>query len=192
MGKSGKSKLLIKYGEQLIVMINRKTLAIGISAIGILSVLFVGTASLTKQIVVGQAEEVFKAKLSGKEEVPPNESPASGSAWVKINNDKIEYEVNVTDLDKVNAAHVHLGESGKNGPVIVTLFKDKPTEQKTGKLAEANVTASNLEGPMKGKTTADLLSAMKNGTTYVNVHSTDFPDGEMRGQLQSNSANSPN
>ena len=164
----------------------QRELTIAVAAIGILSVLFVGTASMTSQLVVGQAEEIFKAKLSGTEEVPPNESPAGGSAWVKINNDNIEYEVNVTDIDKVNAAHVHLGESGKNGPVILTLFKDEPTELKTGKLGEANLTASNLEGPMKDKTTADFLGAIKNGTTYVNVHSTDFPDGEIRGQLQAN------
>jgi len=136
--------------------------------------------------VAGQAEEIFRAKLSGKE-VPPNESPASGSAWVKINNDKIEYEINVTDIDKANAAHIHLGESGKNGPIILTLFKDEPTELKSGKLGEANLTASNLEGPMQGKTTADLVEAIQKGTTYVNVHSTDFPDGETRGQLQANS-----
>ncbi len=170
-------------------MTQRKSLTVTVAAIGILSVLFVGTASMTSQIAVGQAEEIFKAKLAGTEEVPPNESPAGGSAWVKINNDNIEYEVNVTDIDKVNAAHVHFGESGKNGPVILTLFKDDPTELKTGKLGEANLTATNLEGPMNGKTTADLLGAIKNGTTYVNVHSTDFPDGEIRGQLQANSAN---
>jgi hypothetical protein len=40
---------------------------------------------------------------------------------------------------------------------------------------------------MKGKAISDLIAAMKNGTTYVNVHSTDFPDGEMRGQLMANS-----
>jgi hypothetical protein len=114
-------------------------------------------------------------------------SPLQGSAWVKINNDKIEYEINVTDIDKANAAHIHLGESGKNGPIILTLFKDEPTELKSGKLGEANLTATNLEGPMQGKTTADLVEAIQKGTTYINVHSTDFPDGEMRGQLQANS-----
>lgn len=182
-----KNKVLIKYDEQLTVMIKTESSVIAIAAIGILSVLFVGTSSVTNQIVAGQAHEVFKAKLAGTEEVPPNESPAGGSAWVKINNDDIEYEVNVTDIDKVNAAHIHLGEKGKNGPVILTLYKDDPTELKTGKLAEANLTASNLEGPMKGKTGADLVKAIQDGTTYVNVHSTDFPDGEIRGQLEANS-----
>ena len=169
-------------------MIKRKSSFIVIAAIGILSVIFVSSSTFVSQFVSGQEGNVFKAKLSGKDEVPPNESPAGGSAWVKTTNDKIEYEVNVTDIDKVNAAHIHLGESGKNGPVILTLYKDEPIELKTGKLAEANVTASNLEGPMKGKGVSDLMGAIKNGTTYINVHSTDFPDGEIRGQLEPNPA----
>ena len=183
------NEFVIRLSEQLIVMINTKSSLIGIAVVGILSVIFVGSSSfVATHHVFGQQGEVFKARLAGTEEVPPNESPAGGSAWVKTTNDKIEYEVNVTDIDKVNAAHIHLGEKGKNGPVILTLFKDDPTELKTGKLAEANVTASNLEGPMKGKGVTDLVSAIKNGTAYVNVHSTDFPDGEIRGELQANSA----
>jgi hypothetical protein len=170
------------------VMVRRKSPAIAIAAIGILSVLFVGIASLTSQVLAAQAQDLFRAKLSGKEEVPPNGSPSTGFAWVKITDDKIRYEVNVTDMDKVNAAHIHLAEAGKNGPVVLTLFKGGPTEQVNGTVAEANVTASNLEGPMKGKNITDLVTAMKNGTTYVNVHTTDFPDGEIRGQLMDSKA----
>jgi CHRD domain len=165
-------------------MIKIKSIAIGIVAIGILSVLTMGTSPLTLQLAAQESEQKFSAKLSGKEEVPPNESPSSGFAWVKITDDEIGYEVNVTDMDKVNAAHIHLAEAGKNGPIVLTLFKGGPTEQVNGTIGEANVTASNFEGPMKGKNITDLLTAMKNGTTYVNVHTTDFPDGEIRGQLK--------
>ena len=166
---------------------NKETTAI--ITVGMLSIFLLGGSLSTINLVFAQADEVFKAKLSGTQEVPPNESPAGGSAWVKTSNDKIEYEVNVTDIDKANAAHIHLGESGKNGPVVLTLFKDEPTELKTGKLAEANLTASNLEGPLKGKTVSDLITAIKDGKAYVNVHSTDFPDGEIRGQLNATSTN---
>jgi hypothetical protein len=164
-------------------MIKIKSIAIGIVAIGILCVLTIGTSPLTLQVAAQESEQKFTAKLSGKEEVPPNGSPSIGFAWVKITDDKIRYEVNVTDMDKVNAAHIHLGEAGKNGPVVLTLFKGGPTEQVNGTVGEANVTASNLEGPMKGKDVTDLVTAIKNGTMYVNVHTTDFPDGEIRGQL---------
>ena len=158
-----------------------------IVTIGILSVVLLGSSFSTINLVGGQAEEKFTASLSGKDEVPPNESPSTGFVWVRIANDKIGYEVNVTDIDKVNAAHIHLGEAGKNGPVVLTLFKGGPTEQTNGTLGESNVPASNLEGPLEGKGIADLVTAMKDGTTYVNVHSTDFPDGEIRGQLKANS-----
>jgi len=87
----------------------------------------------------------------------------------------------------VNAAHIHMGEHGKNGSVVLTLYKSDPTELKTGKLAEANLTASDFDGPMKGKGTSDLVAAIKEGKAYVNVHSTDFPDGEIRGQLNASS-----
>jgi CHRD domain len=165
-------------------MIKIKSIAIGIVTIGIISILTTGTSPLTLQLGAQESEQKFSTKLSGKEEVPSNESPSTGFAWVKITDDKIGYEVNVTDMDKVNAAHIHLAEAGKNGPVILTLFKGGPTEQVNGTVGEANVTASNLEGPMKGKDVMDLVTAMKNGTTYVNVHTTDFPDGEIRGQLK--------
>jgi hypothetical protein len=165
-------------------MIKIKSIAIAIVAIGILSVLTMGTSPLKLQLAAQELEQKFIAKLSGKEEVPPNESPSTGFAWVKITDDKIRYEVNVTDMDKVNAAHIHLAEAGKNGPIVLTLFKGGPTEQVNGTVGEANVTASNFEGPMKGKDVTDLVTAIKNGTTYVNVHTTDFPDGEIRGQLK--------
>jgi len=119
--------------------------------------------------------------LSGKEEVPSNDSAATGWAWVKPMNDTVGYQVNVTDIDLVKAAHIHSGKTGENGPVVVALFaSDNPTEIKNGTLAQGNITATDLKGPMEGKALTDLVTAMKSGETYVNVHSEDFPDGEMR------------
>jgi hypothetical protein len=46
-----------------------------------------------------------------------------------------------------------------------------------------SIAANNLEGPMQGKTVADLLDAIKNNTAYVNVHTEANPNGEIRGQL---------
>lgn len=92
--------------------------------------------------------------------------------------------MNVTGLAKVTATHNHNAKSGENWEVVVTLFKsDSPTGPKDGTLAEDNFTASDLEGPMKGKALSDLVTAMKNGETYVNVHTEPNPNGEIRGQL---------
>jgi hypothetical protein len=168
-------------------MTNRKPIQLVIAAIGLLSVLSLAVSINTT--VNGQgSEQKFTAKLTAKEEVPPNDSPATGMAWVKTSESEAGFEVNVTDIDKATAAHIHLGEKGKNGPVVVTLFKsDTPTEMKNGTLGEGNFTASNFEGPMKDKGLNDLVTAMQNGSTYINVHTTDMPDGEIRGQLASNS-----
>ena len=46
-----------------------------------------------------------------------------------------------------------------------------------------NVTESGLKGPMQGKTIQDLVAAMDAGQIYVNVHTSEHPDGEIRGQI---------
>jgi hypothetical protein len=158
-----------------------------IAAIGLLSVLSLAE-SINTTVNAQGSEQKFTAKLTAKEEVPPNDSTATGMAWVKPSERETGFEVNVTDIDKATAAHIHLGEKGKNGPVAVTLFKsDTPTEMKNGTLGEGNFTATDFEGPMKGNGLNDLVTAMQNGSTYVNVHTTDMPDGEIRGQPASNS-----
>ena len=45
------------------------------------------------------------------------------------------------------------------------------------------ITASDFTGPLAGKTFADLVTAIRAGTIYINFHSMQFPAGEVRGQL---------
>ena len=66
----------------------------------------------------------FSLQLSGSEEVPPVDTEATGSAEFKAPHfDNIGYSVNVSNIDKVTAAHIHSGKTGENGPIVVTLFK---------------------------------------------------------------------
>jgi hypothetical protein len=46
-----------------------------------------------------------------------------------------------------------------------------------------SITADKLEGPMAGKQLSDLTTAMSNGETYVNIHTEQNPNGEIRGQI---------
>jgi CHRD domain len=89
-------------------------------------------------------------------------------------------------MDNVTAAHIHSGKTGANGPILVTLFKTESPSSKpiNGILTSGNLTNADLEGPMAGKTLIDLTKAMELGETYVNVHSEEFPNGEIRGQIQ--------
>ncbi|MDN5846146.1 MAG: CHRD domain-containing protein [Candidatus Nitrosocosmicus sp.] len=76
---------------------------------------------------------------------------------------------------------IHSEDQGENGPIVVTLFKyDSALDCVSEK---HRFTASNFEGPMQGKTMADLISAMGNGTTDINIHTQQTPDGEIRGQI---------
>lgn len=88
-------------------------------------------------------------------------------------------------MDNVTAAHIHSGKTGANGPILVTLFKTESPSSKpiNGILTSGNITNADLEGPMAGKTLIDLTKAMELGETYVNVHSEEVPNGEIRGQI---------
>ena len=129
----------------------------------------------------------FTVELSGNEEVPPLQTDAKGSAELTAPHfDNIGYSVNVSNIDKVTMAHIHSGKIGENGPIVVTLFKTETpsTEPINGNLVSGNITNANLEGPMAGKTLIDLTKSMELGETYVNVHTEENPNGEIRGQIK--------
>ena len=132
--------------------------------------------------------EAFVATLSGDKEVPPVETQATGTAGFSqphLNN--MTDGVQVNNIEGVTAAHIHQGKEGQNGPVIVTLFKsdnETGTGPLNGQLVGGTISNDMLEGPMAGKTLeGDLVKAIQNGEAYVNVHTTENPDGAIRGQI---------
>jgi hypothetical protein len=138
-------------------------------------------------VAFAQTEQIegFSAMLSGGEEVPPVDTAATGVASFTLEGEQsIKYDVNVTGMDMVTAAHIHNAPKGENGEVVVTLFKaDSPTGQISGSLANGTITASNLEGLMQGTPFRDLVKALERGETYANVHTEKNPNGEIRGQI---------
>jgi hypothetical protein len=130
------------------------------------------------------ANHEFAANLTGQEEVPPVDTQATGHAIlvpILPSNQTIQYFVNVTGIQGATQGHIHSGAQGENGPIVVTLFNFSSPQNTV--FEKGNITASNLEGPFQGKTIPDLITAMKNGSTYVNVHTEQNPKGETRGQL---------
>jgi hypothetical protein len=126
----------------------------------------------------------FSTPLTGMEEVPPVNTNSTGIALFELVKNNINFKVNVTNLDNINAAHIHLGEFGQNGDVIFTLFKPAtPIDVLNGTLVEGKVTAVDLQGPLKGKTVNDLVQLINNTKTYVNIHTEEYPNGEIRGQI---------
>ena len=131
--------------------------------------------------VSAQGPPTIVVNLTGSEEVPPVQTEATGIAeFIPMGMDSVDYSINATNIQGVTAGHIHLGAKGENGPVVVTLFKyDTPMNEVS---ENGTITADKLEGPMAGKQISDLAAAGNNGTLYVNVHTEQNPNGEIRGQ----------
>jgi hypothetical protein len=130
------------------------------------------------------ANHEFAANLTGQQEVPPVDTQASGQAIFVVDmpkNETTDYYLNATGIQGATQGHIHSGAQGENGPIVVTLFQfESPQNNVT---QNGNFSSGDLEGPMQGKTMPELIAAMKNGSTYVNFHSEQNPNGEIRGQL---------
>ena len=133
-------------------------------------------------------QETFSADLSGGDEVPPVDTNATGVATFQSNVNTITYQLGVRDLTNITAAHIHRGEDGENGKVVANLYNSTAMpagQQQSGLLSQGTISASDLKGPLKGHPLSDLVDIMSNDTAYVNVHTMDFPLGEIRGQVSS-------
>jgi hypothetical protein len=133
----------------------------------------------------------FVAYLSGGEEVPPVDTLAQGQAVFQLSKDgtALHYKVMVANIENVTMAHIHLAPAGVNGPVVAWLYPSAPPPQLIpgrfqGVLARGVITDADLVGPLAGMTLADLVAEMEAGNTYVNVHTSQYPGGEVRGQIR--------
>ncbi len=133
-----------------------------------------------------------EATLSGYSEVPPISTNASGSftANVTANPTTITYTLTYSNLSSTaSAAHIHFGQEAVNGGVVAFLCGGggKPACPATGGTVSGTIVAADiLDLPPQGIAAGEInevLKAMARGVTYANVHSANFPGGEIRGQV---------
>jgi hypothetical protein len=142
------------------------------------------------ELRTGAQSDHFIATQSGGEEVPPVATRGRGTAVFSLSEDgtELSYKLITTNVAGITQSHIHIGEVGVNGPVVVFLFglvADGVTS--TGILAEGTIVEADLiERPAIGfgATMAELVAAMRSGGSYVNVHTLAFPGGEVRGQVR--------
>ena len=120
--------------------------------------------------VVGQGV-YLTGDLQGTQQVPPNASPAMGSVTVLVDKgtDSVFITGNFTGLTRpAEMGHIHRGQAGTNGPVVVPLS-----------------VSHNTYGTITGTAliTAAFADSIEMGYSYVNIHNDSFPGGEIRGQL---------
>jgi|SRR5262245_13246962 len=148
-------------------------------------------------VVLSQSTKQFQDVMSGFEEVPALITGASGEFSAQISNDETEisYELSYSGLEgNVQQAHIHIGQAGVNAGVSVFLcgtpnFPGPPGTQTcpqsgtvTGTLTASNVIGPAGQGVSAGEF-ADLVRAIRAGVTYANVHSSKWPGGEIRAQI---------
>ena len=146
------------------------------------------------------AHDDLDTRLKGYQEVPAVSSAAVGrfkATFDKASN-SIHYEVSYSGLEgDVRQSHIHFGQRGVSGGISLWLCQTtnnpSPTPATTpvcpqsgtvtGVLTSANVIGPAGQGIAAGEF-AEILAAIRAGIAYVNVHSSKFPGGEIRGQLR--------
>lgn len=135
---------------------------------------------------VGRLINTFRAILNGRSEVPRVRTRATGNASFELRNrgNQLRFQLNVRNISGVTQAHIHLGRRGMNGPVVAFLFgPSKFGISVRNGVVRGVLTNRDLIGPLQGKTIRDLVREFRNGNAYVNVHTIQHPNGEIRGQV---------
>jgi uncharacterized repeat protein (TIGR01451 family) len=125
--------------------------------------------------ITGNQPTLFVANLNGAQEVPPNASTATGTATVLLSPDELSARVSLNFgglSSPETVAHIHgPAAAGVTGPVLFPLPQGEFTD------FEVQLSATEVQN-------------LKNGLLYVDVHSTNFVPGEIRGQFQTSAASS--
>jgi CHRD domain-containing protein len=137
-------------------------------AVGVLGA--IGAAGATRASEASHGGQPLHATLSPENQVPPTASNGSGTALVTLNQGQSEvcFDITVSNLTSpVILAHIHQGAAGTNGPIVVDFMEP----------------VNGLNGCVHAD--AALIKEIRHDRAgfYVNVHTTMFPGGEVRGQL---------
>jgi len=137
---------------------------------------------------------ILFARLVSVNEVPSVISPGSGSFRARISDDdtSIVFEIEFSNLvGEVLQGHIHVGQPFTNGGISAFFCgggaqpacPTGPTGTFTGTITAANMDARAAGQGVAQGDFATLLSALRRGATYANLHSTRFPAGAVRGQI---------
>jgi hypothetical protein len=146
---------------------------------------------------VGHAKH-FSAKLISYQETPSTLSTAGFGDFraTLVNKTTLHYVLRYSGLEGGNVlfAHVHIGQRATTGGVMFFLCGGggKPACPSSPGMAEGDVTAANVVGGAAAQGVSpgefdEAIRAMRAGYAYANVHTTTYPGGEIRGQINSHS-----
>jgi len=165
----------------------------------VLAIAIIGGALLVASLAVaGGGKKHLKAgDLNGYEENPDISTVATGSFKVTIDDDAqtLSYKLSYSGLEgTVTQAHIHFSKRAVNGGITLFLCgtaialgpAGTPTCPADGTVSRT-VTAADILAPgtqgIEAGNFAELAAALRAGETYANVHSSKWPGGEIRAQI---------
>jgi hypothetical protein len=154
--------------------------------------LLLATAALVMAVPATAVD--YYGILDGTQEVPPNASPASGRGFITLSGDMMDVDIFYSDLlAPLTIAHIHCcAARGVNAIIAVDLDRIPLPTTLSGSFSRsfdlsiadtyraAFITAS---GGTVELARARLLEAFDSETAYFNLHTSQFPGGEIRGQI---------
>lgn len=139
-----------------------------------LALIALGYACSEDELTLPVGVEVYTAVLSGAAERPnPVTTTTTGTATVTVIDNLVSWVVNVVDIDSLTLGHIHRGVADSAGGVMVGLAP--------APLNVVNYTGIAAQGSAVVHDT--VLTHMRNGAAYINLHTLDNGGGEIRGQL---------
>jgi hypothetical protein len=130
------------------------------------------------------------ARLTGFQQVPSILTDGTGSFSATLGSSSLTFTLKYSGLSgPATGAHIHFGQRGVNGAIFVFFCGGpKPAcPAGTSGTLTGTITAADVVGvPAQGITAgsfADLVRILRSGDAYVNVHTANFPAGEIRAQL---------
>jgi hypothetical protein len=142
--------------------------------------------------MAGGDESEFRARLSGFQETPQTlSSPGFGSLRLEIEDAAISFRLRYGGMPTTaGAAHIHLGARATTGGVSAFLCGggSQPPCPPTGGTVTGTITPADVIGPSSQGIDpgefGELVRAIRAGATYANVHTSQYPGGEIRGQIR--------
>jgi hypothetical protein len=127
-----------------------------------------------------ELERSFVATMTGLKERPNAISPAgNGTATFTLDDAEttLSYSISVASMTStITASHIHLGNANVTGSVIIALTTPINGQTVTGTITNQTALGLGLSFP-------SLIALIRNGDTYVNVHTSNNTGGEIRGQI---------
>jgi len=173
-----------------------KRLAIGFSLAVLTLLVLIGSSTTADE------RHSVRARLTGFQEPPSISSAGRGEFVARLGDSSVEFELTYSGLEgTVQQAHIHLGQRGVNGGIMIFLCSNLPSPPPgtaacpqsgtvTGTKTASDVIGPAGQGIAPGEF-AEVLRAIRSGNTYANVHSSKHPGGEIRGQIRTDNEENP-